>query len=41
MCFESDWFSAGMILFKLSGNNNIKQMDDIKLGNFPDFAKLK
>jgi len=39
--FESDWFSAGMILFKQCGNNNIKQMADIKLGVFPDIAKLK
>jgi len=30
-----------MILFNLCGNNNIKQMGDIKLGVFSDVAKLK
>ena len=39
--FESDWYAAGMILFNLCGNNEIKQMRDIKLGVFPDISKLR
>ena len=38
---ESDWYSAGMILFNLCGNNNILQMGDIKRGVFPDIDKLR
>ena len=38
---ESDWYSAGMILFNLCGNNNILQMGDIKRGVFPDIDKLE
>jgi len=39
--FESDWYAAGMILFNLCGNNNIKQMGAVKLGVFPDITKLR
>jgi len=37
---ESDWYSAGIFLFNLCGNNHILQMGDIISGVFPDIDKL-
>ena len=41
VCFESDWYAAGMILFKLCGNSNIKRMGDFKRRISADITKLR
>jgi serine/threonine protein kinase len=38
--FESDWYAAGMILFNLCGNKDIKQMRFHKRGLFSDITLL-